>query len=170
MKKTLTLIIGMAFIAGAAYGAMLDEGTRELAVSGEWEFASEAGTAFDVELKLGQFIMDGVLVGVMGAIADDDWITAWGAGVYGEYHVDMGTALVPFVGVSAIYYDVDPAEGEGDDAVVVGGAAGVKYFIAENIAITANYLYEWASEDVFFDDDEVEDTNHSIQLGMRFYF
>ncbi len=170
MKKLLALMVGIVFVAGSTYGAMISEGTRELAVQGELQFESEAGTAFDFDIKLGQFVAHGVQVGVLGGIADNDFLTAWGAGVFGEYNHDLGTELVPFVGVSGSYLRVDPDVGSSEDAFVVGAEAGGKYFIAQNIAISLSYLFEWATEDMFFDNGDVEDTNHSIQLGMRFFF
>ncbi len=170
MKKILTAIMGMAFMAGTAHGVLIGQGTRELAVQGDMQFASEVGTAFEIDLRLGQFVIHGVQVGILASVADNDIATQWGIGAFTEYNVDLGTELVPFAGLAAKYSYLDPDVGDSNDGAVFGAAAGVKYFFAENIAISLNYLFEWATDDVFRDKEEAEDTNHSIQLGMRFFF
>ncbi|MDA1349395.1 MAG: hypothetical protein O3A47_11120, partial [Chloroflexi bacterium] len=57
-----------------------------------------------------------------------------------------------------------------EDAVVFEGEAGVKYFVSDGLAVSAQYVMSWANEDIFFDDAIAEDTDARLEIGMRFYF
>lgn len=170
MKKITLLMAGMVFAAGTSYGVMIQEGARELSVSGDLQFKSAVGTWLDLQGKAGYFIMDGVQVGMLAGIENNDAWTQWEVGAFTEYNHDLGMELVPFVGVSVSYAYLDPDAGSSEDSIVLGGYAGGKYFIAENIAISLDYLFQLSDEDLWMDDNEPEDTNHSLRLGMRFYF
>ena len=159
----------VAFAVLPAQAIMIGEGTRELTVDGEYQFSSEVGRAFAVNLGLGLFVMDGFQVGLTTGVSDNDIVTMLKGGLFAEYNIDVGRTVVPFVGTRALYSYTDLDEGT-EDSVLLGGYAGIKYFIAENIAVSLKYLFEWADDDIFYDDEEPKDTNASIQLGMRFYF
>lgn len=170
MKKALAVLMSMAV---TSFGAMLQEGTRELGLAGSLDIASADGTAIDLSASYGYFIADGLEIGVSGFWADSDSVTSIGLGAFAEYHFATDSNLVPYVGVGAGWGKTEIDIGDfsaDDDALVIAGEAGVKYFFVENIAISLAYVFEWATEDIFFDDDKAEDTDHSIQLGMRFYF
>lgn len=152
-----------------AQAVMIGEGTRELTADGEYQFSSEVGRALSLNLSLGLFVMDGLQVGLLGGVSDSDLVTMWKGGAFAEYNVDLGHSMIPFVGVQVLYSYAD-LETSSEDSAVLGGYAGLKYFIAENIAVSLKYLLEWADDDIFYDDREAKDTNHSVQLGMRFYF
>lgn len=149
---------------------MIYEGVQELSLAGELEFASAAGTEVSLDGSYGYFLADGFQVGGLLGFSDNDLLTTWVLGGQAEYNIDTQSKFVPFVGVRGGWIYLDPDQGSSDDGYLLGASAGMKYFFVPNIAISLSYLFEWSSEDVFLDDNEAEDTNHSIQLGMRFYF
>ncbi len=163
------LAIWMFGMAMSASAVMIGEGTRELTLEGEYQFSSELGRSFNVNLGLGLFILDGFQVGLTGGVSDNDVVTMLKGGGFAEYNFDVGHIFIPFLGGRALYSHTD-LDDASEDSFVLGGYAGVKYFIAENIAVSIKYLFEWADDEIFFDESETKDTNSSIQLGMRFYF
>ena len=47
--------------------------------------------------------------------------------------------------------------------------AGVKYFLAENVAISADAEIDWADDEIYPKDEDFDDTNFQFNLGMRFF-
>ncbi len=170
MKKLVVLAVCIVFIAGSAYGAMIQRGARELGVSGDLQFESEDGQALDLAIYGGQFIVDGVQVGVFAGIFNSDSITSWDVGLYGEYNLDLNSELVPFAGVFTGYCYFNPSWQSRDDVLLLGAYAGLKYFLVENCALSLYYEFEWASEDIYFDNGNLEDTNNSLKLGLAVFF
>jgi hypothetical protein len=170
MKKALAIVSVLA-LAAASYGATLAQGTKEIAVSGSLDPDTAVGTDLKLAAQYGQFIMDNVEVGVVGDIIDNDFGTSWGLGAQGEYNFDLGNEMVPYVGLAALWQQVEPKDTDSNDTAVLKGSVGVKYFIAENIAIFAAANLRWAADEIFVNDEDgdLEDSDYNFDLGMRFY-
>lgn len=56
------------------------------------------------------------------------------------------------------------------DAAVIEGKAGLKYFIAENLALSVAYVCSFANSAIYWDGDEAEKTDARIELSVRFFF
>jgi hypothetical protein len=91
------------------------------------------------------------------------------AGIFAEYNFPVSTIAVPFIGVGLDYAYFD-YYGEDDDVFIVTPAIGVKWFITDYFAIDTRLFYNWASEDMFVNDYELEDDNWGMSLGLRTYF
>lgn len=52
----------------------------------------------------------------------------------------------------------------------VAPRAGVKYFLADNVALDFEVTYELSPSDVFINDFVAEDTDLSSQIGLRVLF
>ena len=61
-------------------------------------------------------------------------------------------------------------EGSGGADGYAGTTVGAPFFIAENIALSGAFVAEWASEDIYAEDEDFEDTNAKLEVAMRFYF
>lgn len=168
MKKAVALVL-CTLVAGAVHAASLKQGTQEIVVEGLFDPDAPGDQQLDLSITYGQFIQDNLEVGVEGSFSDNDLLSTYGIAGFAEYNFDQGTELVPFVGAGIGWINTDPDEGSSEDAVAVSVSAGVKYFLAENVAIRADVTYTWASEDVFLEDDDVSDTDLAVNLGMAFY-
>ena len=178
MKSMWYVMILLVLSTVSANAVYITEGVRELRAGGSYQFASEDGPALDLNLGLGLFVFDGIYVGVIGGLGDSDSVRRYDAGLAFEYNYDSGTVLIPYIGLSVgwsksrllIPDHQGTSQRESTDSLLTGVGPGVKYFFAENLAISFSYVWEWANEDVFLDRNKPKNTNHSLQLGMRFYF
>jgi opacity protein-like surface antigen len=176
MKKWLVLSM-IAALASASFAAenqvtpSLKEGTQEIVVSGMYDPNSLEGAATAAGLTYGYFIMDSLEIGAGVAYADAEAVgTSIDANAFVEYNFDLGTPLVPFLGAKVGYQYLDYERVDTDSAVAGTASAGIKYFLADNVAIRAAMNGSIASEDVYSDDDgTVSDTDFNLTLGMAFY-
>jgi opacity protein-like surface antigen len=170
MKKVLIALAVLGLVAGVSNGASLKQGTQEIVIEGLFDPDTQFDQQIDLGIKYGQFIQDNVEVGVLAAYSDNDLLEEMGFGGFAEYNFDQGTELVPFVGAELAWVNVDGDDIESEDAVTLGGYVGVKYFLAENVAVSLDGKYTQASEDIYSEDGgDLEDKDMTINLGMRFY-
>lgn len=184
--RTLLITATVAALAVSACGQMLSAGTSELKVEGGIDFKTPDGTLIDFGILYGMYFLDYVEGGVALHLTDSDSVKVWRLGVFGQYDFDLGTEFVPYLGAGLswasyeVEYDdvevmadgtpVRSREEEKDNALVLTGTGGVKFYIAENVALSGALVLEAATEKIFPDDDDFERTDARIELGMRFFF
>ncbi|HPC18881.1 MAG: hypothetical protein KBC66_10090 [Kiritimatiellae bacterium] len=168
-----------ALAAPAAMGAALvTKGANEIAVAGKLDFQSGMGADFKLDLRYAYFFIDRWSLGLRGTVADNDFENYFSAGVFSEYNFWLpegfkplvGTDLVPYVGLLLDYRHAEIHNLGTEDAGILGGEAGLKFFLTDTTAVTLALVGEVASEDVYVDDDEATNRDLYLMLGMRFYF
>lgn len=178
MKKILCAVAVLALVGlgGTAFAQeetpMLKAGTQELGLSGNLDFDDPGGDlSLDIFGSYGYFIQDYVEVGgKVGYVrAEGGDVEIFSLGAFGEYNFPASVIGVPFIGLGLDYSYADIYD-EDNDAFVFTPAAGVKWFITEYFAIDTRLFFNWASEDLYVNDGEVEDTNWGLTLGLRTYF
>lgn len=182
MKKLLPLVSAallalLAAAPSASAKALVTQGSSELGVSGFLDIESALGTDIQLDLRYAYFFFDRFSVGVLGGFGDNDATTRFNLGLVSEYNFALsdsyrplfGTDFVPFVGVGVgfLYADLYPGD---ETAVVFSGETGAKFFLSDSAAVTASLLGQFATEDVFADDQKATNVDLSLCLGMRFYF
>ena len=174
MTKLLVFTLAAVLTGSMAWGAAMDEGTKELGVSGVVDFDTAADTYVALAVSYGEFLMDGVLVGGGAGFADDDISTRWTLGGFAEYNVLNDSQVIPYVrgflSYSGTEVDIGLPEKLDDDALVLGIAPGAKYMLRENLAIDLAFVFEWASQDIYLENDGIADTNARVDIGLRFFF
>jgi hypothetical protein len=176
--KWLVLALACSLVASAALGeALVTKGSQEVEVAGRLDFATEVGTEFDLGVNYAYFFWDRIALGLRGAGGDNDAVSYWDLGATAEYNFVLppnwrplfGTDLVPYLGVAVDFRQAKLFD-ETENAGVLGGEGGVKFFLTDSTAINLSLVGEWATEEIYADDLEATDLNLFLQLGMRFYF
>ncbi|MCA1808922.1 MAG: hypothetical protein LC725_05640 [Lentisphaerae bacterium] len=173
MKKIIAMVAAVGFVASSSFGAMLEQGTRELGVAGQWNRDSVAGF-----VSFGQFVADGLILGVSGNGGYNDFgndadARTWGGSLFAQYHLDVGAALVPFVGLAggAQFMKLKAAgRSESDTGWFGEGQAGVKTFISNNIAVAIYGYYTRSDKEIFTNKDELNRYDYGMRVGMNSYF
>jgi len=167
------LVCGLAvfLLAIGAPAVLLSEDTNEIGLSGVIDFDTVNDTLIEMSFLYGYFFLDYVEVGGTFELRNDDSQTFWQIGPMAEYNFDVGTEVVPFLGISAGYAQLNSDLPDGDvDAFVMGCRGGMKYFFAEYACASLAAVYELASADIYADTADLERRNLKIEWGLRFFF
>ena len=46
----------------------------------------------------------------------------------------------------------------------------MKVFLAENVALSGQLGFDFASEDIYLDDEDADSMDYNLTLGLRFFF
>ncbi|MCI0347468.1 MAG: porin family protein [Chloroflexi bacterium] len=167
----------LAWVASTAEAQpLLHRGSRELAVHVSPDFEGPVGDTIQASAGFGLFVRDdlearatlgyGILEDVAGQ--DSDYrMRELGLGA--EYHFLPAARAVPYLGPvlgwrSSHFGDVE------ESGLVYGAGAGLKLFLADNVALDLGATYRLASADVFVNDFVAEDTDLSSAIGLRVLF
>ncbi len=148
----------------------LDKGTKTLEGAGSIDVMAD-----DVQIQLayGHFVADGLEVGLIAGLSDNDAYMSTELGLRAEYNFVLDSALVPFAGAGVVWANAEADDSDIDtDAAVFSLGGGAKYFIRDDVALAFNGSYLIASDDIFVDseDGEVNDDEFRILFSVRFYF
>ncbi len=153
--------------ARAAAVPSLLMGTRSMNVSG---MLGDNGDDFEVAMSgaFGYFFQDFIQAGVfLGVeVVGSDYKSVDG-GVFGEYNVDLGSQIVPYVGASVgliwVDWDVDS-----DTAIEATGYGGARYFFVDYAAIGAELVVGVATEDIYNGGEDAVDW--AVYVNTSWYF
>ena len=177
-----TLIIGS--IGPWAYAEadlpMLDQGTKELAISGTLELPEFEEIDFDIDASYGYFIREGWEVGGRLLGADLGGVERFDFSLFTEYNFNRQSNIVPYIGVSVGVADVSYDEGSFDTdtsltpndetSTVFGVQGGIKWFVRPYMALSTSIAFNVSTDDIYQADNELADNLTRFRIGLRYYF
>lgn len=153
----------------------LSKGTQEFGLGGNVQFSDDF--LYNLDLTYGYFFYDNWEFGITANLQGADTAFGLGIGIFTEYNFDLDSKWVPFVGLSTSLASISVDEdlntsGDVEDltSISFGATAGVKYFLRENIAITASIDFQVSPDDVFAAAESASNAASNISIGTRFYF
>lgn len=179
MEKIFVSLAGLVILFFATYvhaDPLLQKGTKDLSLVGSPDFTAPTGDTLSFDFGFGLFIRDNLNLrvslkhDVQEDIAPDDAdYRATEYNLVSEYHFDFGWSVIPYVGVDlgwrrSKFGDIR------DSGVIYGPRAGIKYFLADNVAIDAALSYKFGASDVYVSDFKIEDNKIAFGFGLRFMF
>ena len=180
MRICLVFVLIAFALAPVSSAVTIKAGMQELILQGSLDFENYKNQLeLDAFGGLGYYIADNLELGGFLAYRDVRFDSLWGIGVLGEYGIDLDPIFVPFFGARIGYYDGDEFD---DEYFLLTLSAGIKYFLAQNVAAAASFEYSAATRDNAYQVDgdfpgqKVEEgarysnSDMGIRLGVRCYF
>jgi hypothetical protein len=157
---------------------MLEKGVKEVGASGNLDFEGPQG-GFDLETEatFGYFFARNLEIGpiVRYSRTNDGDIVSYGLGGFADYHfawsgMARSVKIVPYVGASMELSFLDTDLGEDQGAVAFTPKAGIKWFLRSYLAIDTHFYMSLATDDIYVNDNELDNYDYGINLGLRVYF
>ena len=172
---TAALLAGVVSTTAAAAAPRTERGAKELSVHVSLDFEGAVGDTISADAGWGWFVRDGLaLRGIVSyailedVAGDESDFRTLELGAAFEHHFRRDRQLVPYVGVGAGWRKTEFAD-VSRSGPVYGPRAGLKVFLADNVALDLELVYRFAGDDVFVNDFVVEDTDLASAIGLRVY-
>ena len=155
--------------AFACFAKVVPQHSKDLIIRvGKVDFRGPTGNiAYDIELGLGYFVIDDLEIGPLAGFVDNGTNKGFGLGVFAEYNIDLGIALVPYVGVSISYLNGNLFI---ENAVQFEGGTGLKFFLAKNVAVSGEFVYDYATKNSYYNNDSWQNTDCGLNFVLRAFF
>jgi hypothetical protein len=172
MKKTilaLSLGVFLAVVEGPPTYALPVDGDSEILASGGFFHQQDSDTGnLNFDLSYGYYLTPGWEIGFRQALnynfvddARDSWIATTAPFIH--YNFRVTDVLVPYLGLSGgVAWNDDDVTG------LLGPAAGLKLFVADQTFINLGYRYEWFFKSFRGAGDNKSDGNHVGNIGVGF--
>jgi opacity protein-like surface antigen len=161
---------------GSGAEPLIQKGVQELSVHVSPDFEGAVGDMIFARAGYGYFLRDGlaaratlsytILEDVAGE--DEDYRTS-GFVLAAELHLGRDGRFLPYLGAGIGWRSSHFGDFE-ESALVYGPRAGLKCFLADNVALDLEVTYDIGTADVFINDFVPEDTDLSTAIGLRVMF
>lgn len=176
LSTMLTTLLSASAMAGSEQ--YLKQGTQEVNVQGLVDFDAQDSYSVDLVTKYGYFIKDNWEIGANVSTDLSKSYKSGTVGMFTEYNFTNSTNFVPYVGIAtelvrATYNDRDDnSDSEHFNATAMNfkTALGAKYFISNNVAISAEVNYNIATDHFKVSGGDAKDSFTKFLIGTSFYF
>ena len=149
-----------------------DQGTVEIGGNFLYDTDTPAGGRLSLDLLGGYYVADEWLIGADGRFSDDDYGSVFGLSFLLERSFELGdadtvTPFVPYLGGSFGYADADYKNYDSSSGLVFGMRAGIKLMLTGSLAIDFSFHADFATGDVFYDDDGPSKNDFTFRIGLR---
>lgn len=181
LAATLLSVLSAPVFAQDKVVPMLDQGTKELALSGTIEFPEFEKVDFDLDVSYGYFFKDGWEVGVRALGNDLGGIERFDFSVFSEYNFNRQSNIVPFLGISVGVakvsfdgfddFDSSSTLAPNDEkSTVFSVQGGIKWFVRPYMAVSTSIAFNTSTDDIYLADNELQDNLTRFRFGLRYYF
>ena len=152
-----------------------DQGTVELGGNLYYDPDTAFGGRIDLGILAGYYIADGWLLGGEFSLTDDDFTSLYGVAAMLERDFELGNAdtitpFIPYLAGSLGYVSADYQGADGETGLVFGVCGGIKLMLTGGTALDFSIRGEFATAEVFYDDDGPSRTDISVRIGLRTFF
>lgn len=170
MKKILWGCMWVCCGCLSIQAAMIQTGVAEIGMNGRAELNGADGATVQGDLRMGRFVVPGLLLGGSAGYLNSDRVHAFDLRGRLEFHWFQDGPLVPYAGVSVGLGSSRINDYGTENGLILGLAGGVKVFLAENVALNVELAVDQASSELYIDSDQVTDNNLLLTLGLRLYY
>jgi len=159
--RVLTCLSLLFALTLPAQQVKLNKGDFEIATSGLLDQSELGGT-----LRFGAFVQDYIQIGLDLEYQGNDFLDRFSVGAFGLMLIETETYLLPYVGGSLSLASLNPDGDSGNSGMAFALIGGLKYYLADNVALNGELLIGVSSDDTYLDSGKASDT----YVGLRFGF
>ena len=162
-------------VPATVHAERTDEGTVELGGNLFYDPDTAFGGRLDFSFLGGYYVADGWLLGGEFSLSDDDYTSLYGIAAMLERDFELGeadtiTPFIPYVAGSLGYVSAEYEGSDSESGLTFGLRVGAKLMLTGSTALDFSLRGEFATADVFYDDDGPSSTDISVRIGLRTFF
>ncbi len=172
LLTSLLLAASLPLVCLDAHAERLEAGTVEIGGNAMYDFDTPFGSRLDLGLMGGYYVDYGWLVGGEFQLQNDDYTSLYALTATLERSFEIGTpdSVTPFIPYLGAGLGFASSSFEGADdatAFLFSGKAGLKMMLTGDLAVDFGFYLNFATDDVYYDDDGPCKTDISFRIGLR---
>jgi hypothetical protein len=163
IKSLFTFFVLLVTVAVQAQEIKINKGDLELNLS----TALNQGEV-SADVHFGAFVSDYMLWRVDVGYMDTEFLSTTQAGLSAIRFFETRTYTLPYIGLGAGYNSLEGMSGVETSGVEMSLILGLRYYMAENVALNTEVKTAWSSEETFIDGSQTTDTDYRLRIGLSY--